>query len=433
MVDNSIKSSLPVRDLVFLEELTSAVVEEARVYSGVFLEGRGANTTGGTLVRPGGRDCYPAFWIRDFAMSLESGLIGLDEQKHALLLTAGTQNSRDQFTKKASFIPKGAIADHILLDGRPVFFPGTYDPMEQGGAFGYLPPLDDHFFFINMAWHYVSSSNNTDILCEPVQGIKMIDRLEMAYSVPPSDENCLVVCGDEDRGVNFGFYDTVVHTGRLLFCSLLKYNAALQMAFLSGCSGNTQAKEIYARDAECIKKSTGVFAADNGLLRASTAKSSQPDVWGSAFAVYSDAVDEQTKMRICGSLAKAYAEGTLSFRGSIRHVLTSDDFSNESVWQQVLIAQSGEDFRKNRYQNGAYWATPVGWVCYAIAQADPKRALELATEYVTDLKQGDFRKGPDFGSPWECIHPEGNYRQNPVYMTSVTCPLAAFRRMASDK
>ena len=64
-----------------------------------------------------------------------------------------------------------------------------------------------------------------------------------------------------------------------------------------------------------------------------------------------------------------------------------------------------------------------------MAQADRPAAQKLAQEYIAELRAGDFRKGPDFGSPWECMHPDNNHRQNPVYMTSVTCPLAAFKRL----
>ena len=59
---------------------------------------------------------------------------------------------------------------------------------------------------------------------------------------------------------------------------------------------------------------------------------------------------------------------------------------------------------------------------YAIAKS-------LAAEYLEELREGDFRKGPEFGSPYECFHPQGDHRQNPVYLTSVTCPLATFVRM----
>ena len=50
----------------------------------------------------------------------------------------------------------------------------------------------------------------------------------------------------------------------------------------------------------------------------------------------------------------------------------------------------------------------------------------------TSLRAGDFRKGPASGAPWECIRSSVGYRQNPIYVTSVTCPLAAVLRMESQ-
>ena len=74
----------------------------------------------------------------------------------------------------------------------------------------------------------------------------------------------------------------------------------------------------------------------------------------------------------------------------------------------------------------------MGWVVYAIARIDRPMAARLAREYLAELREGDFRNGPESGSPWECMHPDGNHRQNPVYLTSVSCPLAAFVRLERE-
>ncbi len=84
---------------------------------------------------------------------------------------------------------------------------------------------------------------------------------------------------------------------------------------------------------------------------------------------------------------------------------------------------------RNHYQNGAYWSTPTGWVCFALAQVSPRIGRRLALELIAELREGDFRQGAAWGAPFECAHPEGGHQQNPVYLTSVTCPLAAFRRL----
>ena len=410
----------------FAETLTADVLEASRVYPGQSVAGYGPNATGGTLIRPGGRDCYPSYWIRDFAMSLECGLVSPAEMEHALRLTASRQQSSDWHTPSGSLVPRGAIADHITFDGKPIFFPGSMDYDKQGQPWGYYPSLDDHFFFVDIAWQLISQGNRLDILDAVIEGMSLLDRLDLAFAVPSVDADTQLVCCDEEkRGVSFGFTDIVVHTGYLLFCSLLRFRAAKQLAQmhqLRGAQQRAQAYEAMAQTAATSIRST--FALENGLLKASTGKSAQVDVWGSAFAVYCGLWDGEDGQRACRALAHALSQGTIAWRGNIRHVPTDGDHSAESAWEQVV-----GQWPKNHYQNGAYWNTPTGWVCYAVAQVDQRAARQLATEYVDQLREDDFRQGPEFGAPYECIHPQGDHRQNPVYLTSMTCPLAAFKRL----
>ena len=423
-------------DTAFLEEMAAAVVEACRIRPGEKPSQAGPittndlvygpNTTGGTLIRPGGR-CYPAFWVRDFTMSLESALIELDEQKHALLLTAATQQDAE-VVQYGSVIAEGTIADHIDCDGLPVFFPGWFDDIKAqlGGKWGRRPPLGDHFYFAHMAWWYVRAADDKDILEQDVNGVKLIDRLDLAFRVPKSREDSrLVYCGLSDRGVNFGFFDSVIHTGELLFCSVLKYRAARELAELRRLLKDDRKAAAYDETADRIRSSIGpTFAGAGGLLRASTGRSCQPDVWGSALAVYVGALEDEQEKMVSRGLAEAYSKGVLAYRGNIRHVPTCDDHSDTTAWDSTVDNQP-----KNRYQNGAYWGTPTGWVCYGIAHVDEPLAARLAGEYVEELREGDFRRGPEFGSPWECIHPDGDYKQNAVMMPGVACPLAAFRRL----
>jgi hypothetical protein len=75
------------------------------------------------------------------------------------------------------------------------------------------------------------------------------------------------------------------------------------------------------------------------------------------------------------------------------------------MWEAVV-----GDRPKNAYQNGAYWSTPVGWVCAAVAREDEAAAVQLALEYVGTLQRDDFREDADHGAPWECAHPAGDHR-----------------------
>ncbi len=167
-------------DLGYLKELTRDVMESSRIYPEQKISSDfGGNNTGGILIRPGGRGCYPAFWIRDYTMSLESGFVTEEEQKHMLLLTASTQNDQTWITNAGSMIPLGAIADHVRIDdSKPIFFPGTYDYNTQGGKkWGMIPPYGDQYFFIHMAYFYVKGTSSAKFLLNEINGVRLIDRL----------------------------------------------------------------------------------------------------------------------------------------------------------------------------------------------------------------------------------------------------------------
>ena len=62
------------------------------------------------------------------------------------------------------------------------------------------------------------SFSQTAQLTNEIKGVKLIDRLEMAYQMPPSEPSSNVVeVNDENRGVDFGFRDAIYLTGKLCF------------------------------------------------------------------------------------------------------------------------------------------------------------------------------------------------------------------------
>jgi hypothetical protein len=418
------------KDIAFLETLTKDVVAGSRVQPGEKVGLYGPNTSRGILIRPGSRDCYPAFWIRDYVLSLDSGAISLEEEMHALKFTICHQAMDDWRTYGGGFVPRGSIPDHITLDGQAIFYPGTLDDAaHQGGVWGPLPPFDNAFFLIEMSWRLSvlhEEPQALDFLCE---SLSLLDRLHIAFnSVPADPATGLVTCQDANRGVSFGFTDTVIHTGHLLFASILRWKAALQMSELFPLMGLDWKAENYLKIAEKIRTNLpATFNHKSGLFKASTESSNQPDVWGSAFAVYSGILDIKNSQRICESLAFLYRQGLIAWKGAIRHVPVGMDFDETTCWERVV-----RGFYKNRYQNGAYWSMPTGWVAHALAQVDPRAAENLIGEFIAELKEGDFRQGEEYGSPWECQHPEGKHQQNPVYMASVTVPYAVLRKMISS-
>jgi hypothetical protein len=72
------------------------------------------------------------------------------------------------------------------------------------------------------------------------------------------------------------------------------------------------------------------------------------------------------------------------------------------------------------YQNGAYWATPSGWLAWAVARRRP----ELAGRILADLLN-DFQANGIF----ECVN--DGYAKLDTYVASITNPLGAARRLAA--
>jgi hypothetical protein len=410
---------LSLDDMQFLEGMTLAVLDAATVPAGGTVAGQPANSSDEALIRPSGGDGYPAFW-----------LITLEEQRHALLQTAYHQQDGQMLLPNGARVPQGSIPDHITFDGVPIYFPGTLDDYvgQGGGEWGAFPCFDNPFFFIHMAYYYVHTAEDYTILQTKVRDRTVLKRLQLAYSMPPHNSATgLVTCSDVNRGVNFGFMDTVEQTGELLVASLLKLRAAIELAALMDASGNGLAAELYREDATHIREAiAATFPMESGYLRASTGRSAQPDVWGTAMAVYMGALPQELEARACYALMNGYQSGTIAWNGYIRHVPKSAEFDDTTMWESSTTP-------KNRYQNGAYWGTPTGWVVYAIARLDYGAAQKLAAEYVATLREGDFRKGRNRGEPWECVHPDGDYRQNAAYLATIAAPLPAFRRLGAGR
>ncbi len=414
----------------FMADLTREVIDSSRIRPGEGFSGNlvgyGPNNSGITLIRPGGRDCYPAFWIRDYAMSLESGFISAQEQKDIIIYTAARQADSTWTSNTGSLIPEGSIPDHIRInDGLPIYFPGTYSYENQGAALWRLPPYGDQYFFIHMVWYYITLTDDWTILNLEVNEKTIMERMISAFNAVPSDpKTALVTIDTAYQTCDFGFRDIVTLSGKVAFGSILKFRAAKELDELVNSHKRNKLNDSFAQIARAIQQHLPeTFADPRGFLRASTGLSSQADVWATAFAVYTGALQEPYLYRACRALSSAYTQGNMVKEGQIRHVLTTDDFSVSTAWE---IAASPV----NRYQNGAYWGTPTGWVAFAIHQVNPDLARQLAEEYISHLRESDFRINHEtHGGPYECIFPDDDYSQNPVYMTSVSVPYAAFLRM----
>lgn len=423
--------TLPEADMAFLRDMARDVIAASRVLPGAGAGGRSkiANTTGIALITPG-KDTYPAYWIRDFSMALDSGLIDTGEIREHLLLAARSQNGpAERRLANGLWLPPWSIPDHVNYDGRPTFYPGTYASGEdQGdGKFGRIPPMDDHYEFVHIAHVYWMASRDAAILRSEIAGVSLFERLEHAFAAPRSDPATgLAETTEEDRAVGFGFCDGVTHTGKLLFASLLRYRAAGELAVLASAIGDHRKVETYQAIRQRIRANlypTFARAAGAGVwLRAATGLSGEADVWGTLFALHLDILDPAQAADVRRTIADAVRRGTLTHEGAVRQVPTDQDFSATTAWERCA-------WRLNTYQNGGYWHTATGWLVEALWESDRPLALRVFAEMIAHLRREDFRQGVANGAPWEVIGRSAKARQNAVYMASVALPYGILKRL----
>jgi hypothetical protein len=117
----------------------------------------------------------------------------------------------------------------------------------------------------------------------------------------------------------------------------------------------------------------------------------------------SGVADERQTRRIAGYFRSHYHE--LVQRGQVRHL------SGGEYWELACP--------RDTYQNGAYWATPVGWFVYTLDLADP----DLANRTIIDMVR-DFIDRHDVN---ECVN--DRYHNVSSYVVSATLPLEGIRAM----
>ena len=422
--------SVAKADVQFLADLTKATIESARVYPDQETvgehEGKAIpvrNTLGFTAIRPAGLKAYPAVWIQDFTMGYSSGFVSVEEGLGHLRLIASLQNlDVERRLPSGAVIPPHAVPDHINLDGSAVFYPGTYSsgPDQGGEPWGVCPPLNNDFDFIWLAYLLWRDTSEPSLFQETINGRTLLERLTLAYDVPPADPKTgIVFTTFERRAVGFIFIDQIYMTGHMLMASLERYRAARQLAEIHAAVGITESAQHYERDAELIRANLErVFASDQadcGWLCAATGVSGQADVWGTLYALYLDVLSPPVRKRAVDQVLQDLDCGQILYEGALRHVPINCDASPTTAWEKTIAPH-------NRYQNGAFWHMPVGWLIAVLDREQPDRALAVFQEYIAHLRKNDFRRGGTFGAPWECIGWNGKAEQNPAFVPSLATP-----------
>jgi hypothetical protein len=411
-------------DEAFLKDQARRIVDSARLAKGGS-SGKWRNTTPYDLHVPGGNMGYPAYWVRDSIMMLGGDFISKSELEGWIRLIVSTLRGPKEWTVRPGVIvPAYAVPDHINFDGLPIFYPGNYETGDkQGGPpWGKYPPLDDHFYFINAVYEHWKMTGSLNLFQAKMKTTfseeRLADLCEKIYRVAPEDPATgIAVAGDveTENAKDWGFSDAESKSGKLLFPSVLKFQAAGRLAMLFDAAGEPAKAKAYRDRAAWLKAAIPkVFfhaapSGAEGWLHSATGVGNQPDIWGSAFAVFCGALDAPTARKVALALTRAFRDKTGVRAGCVRQIPTTDTL-NQGGWQ-ISIAKTGT------YQNGGYWGTPSGWTIAAIATVDPAAAAEMAGDFVRYWRS---HMRPDgMTEAWEWSNPDTGESNNPLYVATI--------------
>ncbi len=383
-----------------------------------------------TVRLPDGGQTQKVFSIRDAALMLGPDLIAADEVAGWARLVASTQAGPDGLKLANGLsVPPYSIPDHLTLSGEPCWFPGAGAGYDQGdGKFGFLPPADNPFYFIQMVREHLRQTGNGALLGSQVKtawGTETVaEACTRAFDSVEVDANGLVVVGNgpTDWRVDWGFADTVHKTGACLMPSVLRWRAAKDLVLLfAALNDRTQIAKYdqIARDLPLaianafyhpLDKENGK---DVGMLYSATGQGHKDDIWASAYAVAIGAVRTRTAVAVAQHLRIVYQAGGTVVEGHVRPLLPSGPYGG--YWEQTSTPP-------DTYQNGAYWGFPAGWYIAALMRVDRPAAEQMLDEFVQSLQTRQAA-----GAPWQCLYPAKQYARLPQYCASVTAPYAALR------
>lgn len=332
---------------------------------------------------------YEAFWLRDYAYTLEGAV---DSYSVAELVDACNLFIR-------GINEEGAGVDCIKFDGTPIYKPGF-------GTMGKNPVADGSQFTVAVAWHTYQKTKDKKLLNSMVDAL-----IKTMNAVPRNPKSHLVhiIPGREQERCPYGFTDTIGKQGDLLFSSLLYVQAGRRLSGLLKELGRSSEAEDWEDESKLVAEQIRQVFWDEhvGLFRAATVQCREHDIWGSAFAVFLGIADEKQASSIAAYFQQNYNQ--IVQNGQIRHL------PGGVYWEKALC-------KPDTYQNGAFWATPTGWFVYTLDMVDPV----LADQTVVDLVD-DFRRNG--ASEWI----SGTTYRLPNYLASAALPLGGIGAMVERR
>ena len=376
---------------------------------------------------PGGDMGYPAYWPRDSVMTLGGDFISAKEVEGWIRLMCSTIRSEAWQVRPGVTVPANAVPDHINFDGKATYWPGNYETGDKQGGYplGNTPPLDDNFYFVTAVYEHWMLAGDLRLFRSSLRTYsgegKLADLCEKVYRMPATDQATGLVFANGKLGENprdWGFCDGIPKSGKYLFTSVLKFVAAKQLAEIFEASGDRAKAESYRSDATRIGKALAptFFHASQGgsegWLHSTTGVGNQPDVWGSAFAIFSGVLDDATAQKVSRALVRAFRERTAVKQGCVRQILTTDRVNHGGWEANKEPAVAG--------QNGGYWGMASGWYIAAMYKSDPTAASDLAKEFIQFLRNNMRADG--MTASWEWMNPDTGAHGDQLYCATIALP-----------
>ncbi len=364
-------------------EVDSAQYERLEGLARRCLEAARVEASDGTIIyQPDGSDKYSGMYMRDFCYAVEGAGHLLRPEEIAAAIDYLFDRQRED----------GLMPNRVDPDGTAI-----YVVNERNEALA-QPPTDNAQFAVKLVKAYV------DLTGDYVFFLERRNALMDAMQTVPLSEDALVFVDPSHPHSAYGFTDTVAKTGEVLFSSLLYWEACLLLASMAQEAEDHDTAHTWFETAERVGRVLHELLDDRTrMFRAATGDCRQVDLWGSAYAGVIRAATKSQTRRIAEFFFDNYEDCIL--RGCVRHL------PGDETWERMLV-----DVAPGTYQNGAYWATPSGWVAMVLDKYDPETARMFVDEVIDELEEGE--------AP-EWINEET--RAVPLYVASVTNVLRAVK------
>lgn len=222
---------------------------------------------------------YDAFWLRDFCYMIAGNMeaFSAHELKSAAHLFVKSQRH------------DGAMVDCVRFDGTPIYKPGY-------GSMGTHPVADGSQFTVHVVYRIAKHlkdvhliKNTVDALIRGMQAVPKNPDTGLVYIAPHGWDRC-----------PYGFTDQIHKQGDQLFDSLLYVEACRYLSEMLDMIGRKQEAEQWKSVEQLVTAQINktMWMPETHLYRAATLKCNQPDIWGSAYAVWLGVASQEQALQI---------------------------------------------------------------------------------------------------------------------------------------